>query len=305
MKPAQQQTTASATAPELEPTLTMNNGLTIPQMAFGLYLVPADEEGEKIISHAIEAGYRHFDTASYYKNEATLGRAIAKSGIPRKEFFLCSKVWNDAQNEGRQAVRESVLSSLQALCHGCGDGDPNPYWDLYLIHWPVPGKFIDTYKELEELQQEGRLKSIGISNFTIAEYEALVQSGITVPPAVLQMEVSPVMYRAQTIDYFQRTANVVVSASKALSRGSAFDAAPIQQLAKAHSVSPAQILLRWSIQKGLVVVTKTANRDRMRDNRDLWGFSLSSEEMNMLDSMTTQEAVYERDAVELERKRSM
>jgi diketogulonate reductase-like aldo/keto reductase len=286
-----------------EPTYIMNNGLTIPQMAFGLYLVPADEQGEQIIVQAIDAGYRHFDTATYYDNEATLGKAIAKSGIPRNQFFLCSKVWNDAQKGGRQAVRASVLASLEAL--GGATHDPNPYWDLFLIHWPVPGYYIETYKELEELCKEGKLKSLGISNFSPAEYDALVQSGITVLPAVQQMEVSPVMYRPRTLNFFQNTANVLVSASKALNRGSAWNALPLQQLAAVHAVSPAQIMLRWAIQKGLIVVTKTATLERMSENRNLWHFFLSHDEMNMLDALTTEEVIQQREALEEERKRSL
>jgi diketogulonate reductase-like aldo/keto reductase len=142
-----------------EPTLTMSNGKSVPQLAFGLYKVPASVEGERIILNAIHAGYRHFDTAAFYGNEATLGRALQKSGLPRENFFICSKVWNDAQKQGRAAVRESVEESLEALDFG-------GYFDLYLIHWPVPGCFVETYKELEILHSEGKLKSLGLSNFT-------------------------------------------------------------------------------------------------------------------------------------------
>lgn len=148
-----------ATPLATEPSLVMRNGKTVPQLAFGLYKVPASDEGERIILDAIHAGYRHFDTAAFYKNEATLGRALKESGLPRECFFITSKVWNDAQTNGRAAVRESVEESLEALDFG-------GYFDLYLVHWPVPDKFVETYKELEILHDEGKVHNLGLSNFS-------------------------------------------------------------------------------------------------------------------------------------------
>jgi diketogulonate reductase-like aldo/keto reductase len=143
-----------------EPTLIMSNGIPIPQLAFGMYKIPATDEGETIVGHAIKAGYRHFDSASSYENESTLGRALKKSGIPRENFFICSKVWKDPQIHGRQAVRKSVEESLAAL-----DNRDDGYLDLFLMHWPVPGYHVETYKELELLHQEGKIRSLGISNY--------------------------------------------------------------------------------------------------------------------------------------------
>lgn len=137
----------------------MSDGKSVPQLAFGCYKVPDTQEGERILLNAVRAGYRHFDTAAYYANEATLGRALKSSLLPREAFFITSKVWNDAQKEGRATVRESVEESLEALDFG-------GYFDLYLVHWPVPGHFVETYKELEILHDEGKLKSLGISNFS-------------------------------------------------------------------------------------------------------------------------------------------
>jgi diketogulonate reductase-like aldo/keto reductase len=188
-----------------EPTLKMvDDGSYIPQLAFGLYKVPATAEGEEIIRMAVKAGYRHFDTASYYGNEAVLGRALKQSGIPREYFFVCSKVWNDAQKRGRAAVRESVEKSLVAFGFG-------GYFDLMLVHWPVPGHYVETYKELECLKREGKVRSIGISNFSPSEYEVLEQSGKTVRPAVNQFEVSPFMFRKDDVKYLQDR-GVLVSA---------------------------------------------------------------------------------------------
>ena len=137
--------------------LRMNNDQTVPQLAFGMYKV-IPEETEQVVLKAIEAGYRHFDTASFYQNEEGLGKAIKASGIPREDFFICSKVWNDAQKEGRHAVRKSLEQSLRFL--------QSDYLDLYLVHWPVPGHHVETYKEIELLAKEGKIKNIGISNYT-------------------------------------------------------------------------------------------------------------------------------------------
>ena len=270
----------------------------MPQLAFGCYKVPDDEKGEMILKNALQAGYRHFDTASYYNNEATLGRVLKQSGIPREKFYLVSKVWNDAQKQGRTAVRKSVLQSIEALDFG-------GYWDLFLVHWPVPDHFIDTYKELELLQHEGKIRAIGLSNFSIEEYEALIASGITVPPVVNQFEVSPLMYRPKDIEYFQTKGNVVVSASKAMHRGEAMTNETVQRIADAHSVTTAQVMLRWSLQKKLVVLTMSSSMEHQQQNREVTHFVLTDEEMEQLDSLTSGAAIGARAALEVERKRSM
>mmetsp|Transcript_27046 Transcript_27046/g.57973 ORF Transcript_27046/g.57973 Transcript_27046/m.57973 type:complete len:292 (-) Transcript_27046:64-939(-) len=289
-------TTAQA---DEEPTLTIPaSGLSIPQLAFGLYKVPADEIGSSIILEAIKAGYRHFDTASYYGNEHTLGKALKQSGIPRDQFFIVSKVWNDAQKN--KTVRSSVLQSIEALDFG-------GYIDLFLIHWPVPGCFVDTYKEMEVLHNEGKLRHLGLSNFSIAEYEELMskENNISVPPAVNQFEVSPFMYRPRDVFYFQER-GVLVSSSKSLHRaGECFDNQSLKEISQNHSVSSAQIMLRWGIQKGLIVVSKTATPKRMVENRALFDFVLSEEEMIILDGLTTAEGVAEREKLEKERKLQM
>lgn len=291
-------TTSNKTTASEEPMLTLNDGTSMPQLAFGCYKVPDDDQGETILKNALQAGYRHFDTASYYNNEATLGRVLKQSKIPRENFYLVSKVWNDAQKQGRASVRASVLESIKALDFG-------GYWDLFLVHWPVPNHYIDTYKELELLQQEGKIKAIGVSNFSREEYETLLQSGITVPPVVHQFEVSPFMYRPKDVEYFQ-SFNVIVSASKAMHRGGALTNATVQRIAKAHDeVTPAQVMLRWSLQKNLVVLTMSSSLEHQKQNRAITHFSLSEEEMKQLDALTDGAAIEARTALELERKKSM
>jgi len=283
---------------EEEPSLLLSTGQTVPRLAFGLYKVPPNEEGEAIIANAIKAGYRHFDKASYYGNEVTLGNALRKSGLPRSEFFVSSKVWNDDVKEGRQAVRQSFEQSLSNLNFG-------DYFDLFYVHWPVPDHYIGAYCELQNLSKEGKIRSIGLSNFTVDEYEELVKhADISIPPAVNQFEVSPFMYRPKLIQYFQGRGIAVVS-SKALNRAACLDQVSIADIARRYSVTPAQVLLRWNFQKGLIVATKTSSLRRMEENRSILHFELSSEDMAVLDSLTTEKDIREREELEAVRKISL
>lgn len=282
-----------------EPLLQLCNWAKIPQLAFGLYNVPADEQGEEIILQAIAAGYRHFDAATVYGNTATLGRALLRSGVPRCKFFLASKVWNDAVKQGRAMVRASVEKNLAEL-NFAGDGGAL-WFDLLYLHWPVPGHFVDAYRELEAMHNERKIRGIGLSNFNIEEYEELLYSSLTVPPVVNQFEVSPVMFRPDLVNYFQK-AKIAIAASKSLSRAAAFESPIIQELAHKHSVSPAQIMLKWSLQKGLIPICKTSHSDRMRENRAICNFSLDETEMNLLDSLTTEVDIRQRTQLESMRK---
>ncbi|KAL7532584.1 hypothetical protein ACHAXR_004723, partial [Thalassiosira sp. AJA248-18] len=179
------------------------------------------------------------------------------------------------------------------------------YFDLFLIHWPVPGCFVDTYKELEVLHKENILRHLGLSNFSPAEYEELMSKEISVPPAVNQFEVSPFMYRPRDVSYFQER-GVLVSSSKSLHRaGECLNNQQLRAISDEHSVAPAQIMLRWGIQKGFIVVCKTATSERMVENRALFDFALSEEEMTSLDGLTTEEDVSKREQLETERKLQM
>lgn len=289
------QGTTSTTTEKGEPTLTTVQGLQVPTLAFGMYKIPATEEGLKSLDDAIKVGYRHFDTASLYGNEHHLGQAIKNSKLPRNQFTISSKVWNDAQKDGRAAVRKSVERSISAL--DCGT-----YIDILYIHWPVPGRFVDSYRELQELYREGKIRQIGLSNFGIKEYEELVSyEDITVPPSVNQIEVSPFMYRPETIQYFQDR-GILIASSKALHRADGLGHTVVTSIAQAHDVTPAQILLRWNFQKRLIVVTKTGNVERMKENRDILTFHLSPGEMDQLDSLTSKEDIRKREALEIQRR---
>lgn len=287
---------AKPLTPQSDPHVKLRSGASIPQLAFGLYLVPDSAVGEEIVLHAIRAGYRHFDTATYYGNEGMLGRALQQSGKDRTEFYLSSKVWNDAVKAGRAAVRQSVEDSLQLLqCE---------YLDLMLVHWPVPGCFIEAYHELEDLCKEGKIKAIGLSNFSPEEFQELVDGGITVHPAVNQFEVSPLMYRRELVQFFQDQ-EIAVAASKSLNRAACLDNAEIAVLAERYSVTPAQVVLRWSFQKGLIVVSKTVSPLRMALNRNILHFTLSYDDMAVLDSLTQPQDIAQREELEAVRKKSL
>lgn len=209
-------------------------------------------------------------------------------------------MWNDAQKLGRDSVRQSVERSIADLNFGT-------YYDLFLIHWPVPNYFVNTYKELELLHDEGKIRHIGLSNFSPSEYEELMapRNNIKVPPVVNQFEVSPFMYRPRDVEYFQ-SKGILVSSSKALHRGEGFDHPTITEIiSKRHNVTASQVVLRWGVQKGLIVVAKTSNFSRMMENRDILGFSLGQTEMAKLDAITTDEDVREREMLETERKTQM
>eukprot|EP00934_Nitzschia_sp_Nitz4_P001405 Nitzschia sp. Nitz4//scaffold12_size214221//78391//81058//NITZ4_001496-RA/size214221-augustus-gene-0.6-mRNA-1//1//CDS//3329535008//1405//frame0 len=274
-----------------------NKAITIiPTVGFGLYQVAGDDTGTRIVLDAIAAGYRHFDTASYYGNEFLLGEALKRTWVPRHEFFVCSKVWNDVQKDGPEAVRLSVRQSLMRLdCH---------YIDIMYVHWPVPGCFVETYKVLEELVKEGVIRGIGLSNFTVADYSELMAAGISIQPVANQLEISPYMYRPETISFFQDR-GVTVVASKSLNRTAGLDHHIIQQLASKHNATPAQIALCWALGKKIVVIPKSSNPQHMQENRRATQFTLDEEDIAAIDALTTPEALSAQKEKEIIRKNSV
>jgi diketogulonate reductase-like aldo/keto reductase len=277
--------------------LPLANGSEIPQLAFGLYKIPPTEEGEAIILQAVRAGYRHFDGAAFYQNEHILGRALRKTGLPREAFYITSKVWNDAVKGGRLAVKASVEKSLAALNFG-------HYFDLFFVHWPVPGHFVEAYQALEEVHHEGKIKALGLSNFDAQEYEQLIAAGLRVPPVCNQFEVSPVMYRADLVQYFMER-KILVSASKPLNRAAAWNNPTLIEMGGNYQVTPAQVMIRWGVQKGLLVAAKTSTPARMQENRKVRHFALTEEDMQSLDALTTKEDLAKRAEHELMRKTSL
>lgn len=245
----------------------------MPLLGLGMYKATGTGEAESAICAAVDAGYRLIDTASVYKNEENVGRGIASCGVPRKDLFITTKIWNTAQRLGD--VRGAFERSLERL--------RLDYVDLYLIHWPVPGCYLTTWKELEEIQESGRALSIGVSNFEIRHLEELRKvSGII--PAVNQIECHPLFYNKELIDYCQ-TNGIQVQAYAPLARGAYLDHDVMCVLGTKYARTPAQIGLRWAVQKGISVIPKSVNPDRIISNSQIFDFTIEEEDMAILDTL--------------------
>lgn len=280
-------------------TLVLNDGTKHPMIGFGTYKVgfipasassaaanpstaaTAGPSARECVRTALEVGYRFLDCAQFYGNEKEVGMAIQDSKIPRSELFLASKVWCDNIYRGPSAVRKQVLQTLQDL--------QTDYLDLYLIHWPVPGKHVAAYQELERLKDEGLLRSIGLSNYVVEDYEELSKV-MRIPPSINQIEVNPFLYRKRTIDYFQGR-GVAVQSYRSLRDGKAFDHPLVLELAAKHARTPAQILGRWCVQKGVIYIPKSVKRERMVENAKVLDFALDEGDVRRLDALTTPDAV--------------
>ena len=250
----------------------LNNQVKIPCAAFGTYKA-AEGNSADIIGTAIRAGYRHFDTASVYGTEKYVAEAIEKSRIPRQEFFLTSKVWKE--DMGYEQTKAAFAKTLEQL--------NTDYLDLYLIHWPVPGCYLSTWKVLEEIQKSGRALSIGVSNFEIRHLEELeANSGII--PAVNQIECHPLCYPKELIDYCQNK-GIQVQAYAPLARGAYLDNDVMCVLGTKYAHTPAQIGLRWATQKGISVIPKSVHPDRIRSNGNIFDFTIEQEDMDLIDTL--------------------
>lgn len=256
------------------PEITLNDGQKIPQLGFGVFMVDPDET-ERIVTDALEAGYRHIDTAAIYGNEDGVGRAIAKSGIDRDELFVTTKLWNDRHRDAKNALEES----LEKL----GLAEVN----MYLIHWPAPktGDFLTAWHTLEELREAGLTRSIGVSNFLPQHIEELVKHA-NVPPVVDQIELHPA-YQQRDVTDVARDIGIEIEAWGPLGQGKydLFSEAPVAAAAKAHNVTPAQAVLRWHLQLGNIVFPKSNSAERMRENFDLFGFELTDNEVAAISAL--------------------
>lgn len=258
------------------PSVTLNDGNSIPQLGFGVFRVDPDE-AERIVSDALEAGYRHIDTAAVYGNEIGVGKAIAASGIPRDELFVTTKLWNSDQ--GTRSAFDAIDLSLEKL--------GLDRVDLYLIHWPRPDldKYVESWRALETMKSDGRATSIGVSNFTPAHLDRVIAESDTVP-AVDQVELHPTFAQRELRDYAAQK-GIAIESWGPLGQGKydLFGMPAVAAAAAELGVTPAQVVLRWHLQNGLIVFPKTTNADRMRQNIDVFGFELDAEQMAALDAL--------------------
>jgi 2,5-diketo-D-gluconate reductase A len=254
------------------PTLTLNNGLEMPQLGFGVFQVP-DAETTDAVSSALEAGYRSIDTAAIYGNEAGVGAAIAQSGLPRDELFVTSKVWVD--DHGYDATLRAYDRSLLRL--------GLDRLDLFLIHWPTPAR--DTYREtwraLERLYADDRVGAIGVSNFEPEHLERIAgEAGIV--PAVNQVELHPALQNRAVVAA-NESRGIITEAWSPLAQGAVLGEAPIVAIAERHGKTPAQVVLRWHLQQNRIVIPKSVTPARIAANLDVFDFVLSSEELASID----------------------
>lgn len=251
----------------------LNSGNEMPVLGLGMYKITDEREAEKTIRCAVNAGYRLIDTASAYMNEDGVGKGIRECGIPRRELFLTTKIWNNAQRLGD--VEGSFSRSLERLM--------TDYVDLYLVHWPVPGCYLGTWKELEALYKKGAARSIGVSNFEIRHLEELA-SVSEITPAVNQIEFHPYWYQKNLVEYCHAK-GIAVQAYAPLARGAYLDDDVICILAVKYGKTPAQIGLRWIIQKGVAVIPKSAREERIVSNGEIFDFVLEDEDMDAIDQL--------------------
>jgi len=253
------------------PTITLNSGHDIPQLGFGVFKVDPDET-ERIVSDALEVGYRHLDTAKIYGNEAGVGRAIAKSGIAREELFVTTKLWNDDQTDPEGAVQRS-LEELGL-----------DYVDLYLIHWPVAerGTYVDAWKGLQAIAESGRARSVGVSNFQPKHLDAILAEG-GILPAVNQVELHPAFQQWELRDYLGPK-GIQVESWGPLGQGKyELNELPgLQGIADAHGKSVQQVAIRWHLQEGLIVFPKSSSKERIAQNADVFDFELSDDELDVI-----------------------
>ena len=255
------------------PNITLNNGVSIPQVGLGVFQTKEGAEVERAVTAALESGYRLIDTAAIYGNEAGVGKSIKASGIAREELFITTKLWN-AHHE-YDAALQAFDESLEKL--DCG------YIDLYLIHWPLPmeGKYPEAWRALEHLYASQRVRAIGISNFKPQHIETLMQTA-TVVPAVNQIELHPLLQQYETRAACAEHGIVVELYSPLMQAREALEQPVITQLAATYGKTPAQIILRWHLQSGFIVIPKSVHAERIRENIQLFDFELSADDMTAI-----------------------
>jgi diketogulonate reductase-like aldo/keto reductase len=258
---------------QLASTVALNNGVEIPWLGVGVFKSPPGKETEQAVRWALEIGYRHIDTAAVYNNEQDVGRALKASGVAREKVFITTKLWNADQGY------QSTLKAFDASRKNLGIDT----LDLYLVHWPVKGKYRDTWRALEKLHAEGRVRAIGVSNFLVHHLEDLLAVAEVVP-AVNQVEFHPFLLQRPLLEFDTRKA-IRHEAWSPLTRGQMLQHELITAVARKHSRTNAQVLLRWDLQLGVVTIPKSVHRERILENSRVFDFELDSEDMARLQSL--------------------
>ncbi|KIL32692.1 glyoxal/methylglyoxal reductase [Bacillus subtilis] len=263
----------------LKDTVKLHNGVEMPWFGLGVFKVENGNEATESVKAAIENGYRSIDTAAIYKNEEGVGIGIKESGVAREELFITSKVWNEDQGyETTLAAFEKSLERLQL-----------DYLDLYLIHWPGKDKYKDTWRALEKLYKDGKIRAIGVSNFQVHHLEELLKDA-EIKPMVNQVEFHPRLTQKELRDYC-KAQGIQLEAWSPLMQGQLLDNEVLTQIAKKHNKSVAQVILRWDLQHEVVTIPKSIKEHRIIENADIFDFELSQEDMDKIDALNKDERV--------------
>ena len=257
----------------IQSTVKLNNNVQMPILGLGVYQTPPGRVTQNSVKFALKLGYRHVDTARIYGNEADVGEAVRESGILREDLFVTTKLWNSDQGY------DSTLRAYEASLKRLG----LDYVDLYLVHFPVPDVRKESWRAMETLFKKGRCRAIGVSNFTIRHLEELTEESDVIP-SVNQVEFHPFLYQKELLDYCQGK-RIQVEAYSPLARGERFKQPRILSLAKKYSKTPAQLMIRWGIQHGVVVIPKSTREERIRENSQVFDFDISDNDMMSLDSL--------------------
>jgi len=258
---------------DITSTITLNNQVKIPQFGLGVFKSSAGEETYNAVRWALEAGYRHIDTAKIYGNEASVGKAVRDSKIPREEIFITTKLWNQDMREDRQ--EQAFQESLHLL--------GLDYVDLYLIHWPVAGKYPQSWKIMEKLCKNGLTHAIGVSNFNPHHLDTLLETAEIIP-ALNQIELHPLLRQSAVTQYFLEK-GIMIAAWSPLARGRLLDHPVLTAIAAKYDITTARLILRWHLQHGNIIIPKSTHKDRIISNADLYTFELTSEDMAAVDAL--------------------
>ena len=260
-------------------TTKLNNDIEMPYLGLGVWKAENGQQVIDAVQNALNAGYRGIDTAAIYRNEEGVGQALEESSVNRSEIFITTKVWN--QDQGYDSTLKAFDASMKKL--------RLDYLDLYLVHWPVRGKYLETYKALEELYKEGRVRAIGVSNFLRHHLEDLL-ANTEIIPAVNQCEFHPYLVQQDLLNYC-RAHKIQYQAWSPLMQGKVFKLKFMHELAEKYDRSIAQITLRWNLQKGVMTIPKSVNKERIQQNASLFDFEISDEDMHLIDAQDQHQRV--------------